>query len=97
MAETMAKCRACSQSHKVEVWNRINVSENPELKERVKDGSLFVWECPHCGATNLVPGQTLYHDPDSRIMIFLLPDGAVPESQAEALEQQLFALSTSLE
>ncbi len=80
MAETTVKCRVCSQSHKVEAWNRINVSENPELKEKVKDGSLFVWECPHCGASNLIPGQTLYHDPDARLMVFLLPDGALPES-----------------
>ena len=97
MAETTVKWRVCSQSHKVEAWNRINVSENPELKEKVKDGSLFVWECPHCGASNLIPGQTLYHDPDARLMVFLLPDGALPESQAAALEQQLSALSGSLE
>ena len=42
-----AACPACGEKHGIEVWNRINVGENPELKAKVKDGSLFVWECPH--------------------------------------------------
>lgn len=41
-----AACPACGEKHGIEVWNRINVGENPELKAKVKDGSLFVWECP---------------------------------------------------
>ena len=50
MAETTVKCRVCSQSHKVEAWNRINVSENPELKEKVKDGSESVTTAAHKNA-----------------------------------------------
>lgn len=86
--EIKATCRSCSQEHKVEFWNRINVSENPELKERVKDGSLFVWECPHCGTSNLISGQVLYHDPESKLMVFVIP---------ETFEKQLAELSASLE
>ena len=86
--EIKATCRSCSQEHKVEFWNRINVSENPELKEKVKDGSLFVWECPHCGTSNLISGQILYHDPESKLMVFVIP---------ETFEKQLAELSASLE
>lgn len=86
--EITATCRSCSQEHKVEFWNRINVSENPELKEKVKDGSLFVWECPHCGTSNLISGQVLYHDPESKLMVFVIP---------ETFEKQLAELSASLE
>ena len=80
-----AACPACGEKHGIEVWNRINVGENPELKAKVKDGSLFVWECPHCGKANLVQGQTLYHDPNERLMIWLMPDGILPEAQEKAL------------
>lgn len=90
-------CMNCGQLHEVEVWNRINVRENPELKERVKDGSLFTWECPHCGKPNLIRTQTLYHDPDNHLMIWMLPDGVLSEAQEKALESQLAAISDSLE
>lgn len=85
-------CTHCGQKHEVEVWNRINVREAPELKEKVKDGSLFVWECPHCGTANLVRYQTLYHDPDGKLMVWLLPEGALPQAQAEALSARLEAM-----
>ena len=89
-----AKCSSCGEPREVEVWSRINVGENPELKPSVKDGSLFVWKCPHCGTSNLILSPALYHDPDGRVMIWLLPSGSVPEAQVEALEAQL---SDSLE
>ena len=80
-----------------EVWNRINVEENPELKDRVKDGSLFVWECPHCGKTNLARYQTVYHDPEGRLMVWLLPPGSLPEESVRAVERGLEEASGTLE
>jgi hypothetical protein len=53
------------------VYDSINVREAPELKAQVLDGSLFVWECPYCGARNLVRCQTLYHDPDEKLMVWM--------------------------
>jgi len=91
------KCTSCGEFHEVEAWNRINVRENPELKSKVKDGSLFVWECPHCGKMNLLRTQTLFHDPDNHLMIWMLPSGVLSEAQEQALENQLASLSDSLE
>ena len=71
-------CSNCQRSTSVEVYPSINVALDPELKSRVKDGSLFVWECPYCGHRNLLKYQTLYHDPDSRLMVWLLPGEALP-------------------
>jgi hypothetical protein len=53
------------------VHDSVNVREEPSLKAQVLDGSAFVWECPHCGAKNLVRSQTLYHDPDEKLMVWL--------------------------
>ena len=58
--------------------------QEPALKASVKDGSLFVWECPHCGTANLARYACLYHDPQERLMIWLLPDGPVPETASVA-------------
>jgi len=64
------------------VYKSINTSLDPELKEKVKDGSLFVWECPDCGKMNLAKYETLYHDPDSKLMIWLSDKEAGAEMMA---------------
>ena len=48
--EGMAACPQCGNRNTIKVYRSINVADNPELKEKVKDGSLFLWECPHCGS-----------------------------------------------
>ena len=87
--EQQATCSRCGGSHTITAYPGINVAREPDLKARVRDGSLFVWECPRCGARNLVHGQTLYHDPDARMMVWLLPEGALDEAQVRAVEAQL--------
>ena len=74
----LASCSNCHKQTELEVCQSINVALDPQLKARVKDGSLFVWECPYCGTRNLARYQTLYHDPDSKLMVWLLPGDAVP-------------------
>ena len=81
-------CNKCHQTTEIDVRQSINVALDPELKARVKDGSLFVWECPYCGHRNLALYQTLYHDPDAKLMVWLLPGDAQPPQQvAEAVKQ----------
>ena len=84
-----ASCSHCHQSAEVTVYPRINTALDPELKQRVKDGSLFVWECPYCGTRNLLRYETLYHDPAARLMIWLLPGTQLPPSQVEDAVKQL--------
>ena len=83
--------------HEITVPGGINVGETPELKSRVKDGSLFVWECPACGTANLARCQTLYHDPEQRLMVWLLPDGVLSEERMETVEKALAAQAAELE
>ena len=81
-------CNKCHQTTQIDVHQSINVALEPELKARVKDGSLFVWECPYCGQRNLALYQTLYHDPDAKLMVWLLPGQAQPpQAVAEAVKQ----------
>ncbi|MGP1621589.1 MAG: CpXC domain-containing protein [Candidatus Cryptobacteroides sp.] len=87
--ENIGTCSNCGEEHKVEVYSGINVQNEPQLKEKIKDGSLFMWECPHCGTRNLSVYQTLYHDPEQKLMIWLLPDGALPPAQMEAVKKAL--------
>ena len=82
------RCSKCGQYHSVEPVQSINTALDPQLKKRVKDGSLFVWECPYCGTRNLLTGQTLYHDPEAKLMLWMLPEGQEPpQAVAEAVKQ----------
>ena len=78
------RCSRCGQFHEITLHSSINAMQEPTLKASVKDGSLFVWECPHCGTANLAKYSCLYHDPQERLMIWLLPDGPVPETASVA-------------
>lgn len=92
-----AKCCRCGKVHDLDAYGSINVSQDPELKERVKDGSLFVWECEACGSKNLQAFETLYHDPDRKLMVWLLPLGSMATEQAESLGAQLSRIAESLD
>ena len=82
-------CSHCHRSTQAEPVQRINTALDPELKARVKDGSLFVWECPYCGTRNLLKYQTLYHDPEARLMVWLLPEGMTPPAEVEEAVKDL--------
>ncbi len=83
-----ASCSRCGGTHSVETYPSINTALDPDLKARVRDGSLFVWECPSCGARNLLKYQTLYHDPAEKLMVWLLPGDDEPPAQvADAVKE----------
>ncbi len=92
ITEALAPCSKCGQQNKIRIYRSINISENPELKDKVKDGSLFLWECPHCGQVNLAKYETLYHDPAGKVMVWLLPEGDLPESQMQSITMHTKAM-----
>ena len=91
-ATALAPCNRCGERSEITVYKSMNVAENPELKEKLRDGSLFIWECPHCHQANLARYETLYHDPEKKIMIWLMPAGELPESQMKAIANHTRAM-----
>ena len=87
-----AVCQKCGKEHKIDIYKSINSAENPELKAAVLDGSLFLWECPHCGASNLVGYECLYHDPDEKFMVWMLPFGLPEGPEKDAIVNQTKAM-----
>lgn len=90
--EGYAVCSKCGGRTPIKVYSSINVSENPELKDKVRDGSLFLWQCPSCGQVNLARYETLYHDPAGKLMVWLIPDGQVSETQMAAITRHTRAM-----
>lgn len=72
--ELQAPCRRCGEMHRLAHRSTINAATDPDLKQQVLDGSLFVWECPHCGERNLDASPLLYIDPEARLLAVLSAD-----------------------
>ena len=90
-------CTNCGAGNDITIYPGINVASDPELKAKVKDGSLFVWKCPDCGQLNLNPYQTLYHDPAAKIMVWLFPEETVSEEDRIVAENRMALISKQLQ
>jgi len=87
-------CPGCSQSSEVTIWESINVGLDPELKQKVLDGTLFSFECPVCGHKESLVYATLYHDQERRFMTWWMPsvDGKKPHESLEELNKNRIKL-----
>lgn len=68
-------CRQCGTPVEVTLWNSVNVTSNPELKEKVLSGDIFLAHCPNCGVEMTLLHELLYHDMEKRHMIWLTRPG----------------------
>lgn len=78
--EISLTCPQCGKEHPFIIWNSINTTLDPEMKEAVKDRSAFRFVCPNCGAETYVDYDLLYHQMEDRIMIHY---ACLDESAAE--------------
>ena len=76
-------CRSCGKTTELEYASSVNVALNPELKQQVRSGSLFLWTCPECGSSNLLNLPFLDHDPGEKLMILLSPSPVRSEDLPE--------------
>lgn len=101
MPEIQITCPHCGAKGQTNTYPLINVGTNPELKEAVKNGSLFLWDCPSCGQRSLLRFSTLYHDPVAKLMILLHGEdgawdklGAIASQIADSPELEGYTLRT---
>ncbi|MBE6123177.1 MAG: hypothetical protein E7190_10790 [Erysipelotrichaceae bacterium] len=85
-SEYDVKCPACGHEYRQSLPAWINVSEHPEQKESVLDGSLFTMRCPACGCEYGLVYPLLYHDSGRQLMIQLI-DGTDENPFEKALDQ----------
>ena len=64
-------CSRCGEEHALDIPQSVNAATQPELRDRVRNGELFTWTCPHCGTVNLLKVPFLYHDPAEHLMLVL--------------------------
>ncbi|RKY49477.1 MAG: hypothetical protein DRP86_05215 [Candidatus Neomarinimicrobiota bacterium] len=81
-------CPTCGHQQPFEVWDSLNASKNPELKEKLIHGDLTTMVCEACQSAVFVKFDMIYHDLNKKMMILLrYPDenGNVPEFDPESL------------
>ena len=80
-------CPHCGAAVKTGMWPAISARDNPELRERVLDETLFDWKCPQCGYTAQLMYPCLYHDPERQFMVYVEPNGCGKSETADAEEK----------
>lgn len=68
---TLVNCEHCGGEYEFTWYRSINVSLDPELKEKVISGEIFKTKCPHCGKDSYMLFPFLYHDMEKNFMIYV--------------------------
>ena len=67
--EVNITCPHCDAVTPFKIWLSVNTSQDPDLKQKVRDQSLFDFECPYCGTKTAVDYGMLYHQPEEKIIV----------------------------
>jgi hypothetical protein len=66
-------CPKCNRSSNFTIWQSVNVTLNPDLKDKLLTGELLLFICPFCKFSQKVGYSILYHDQKKEYMIWYLP------------------------
>jgi CHAT domain-containing protein/tetratricopeptide (TPR) repeat protein len=77
-------CPQCELSFYVEIWQIIDLAEQPGLRADLLQGKINLPVCPHCGTVGLLEDGFLVNDPECERVIFFLPLG---ESDGQGIQR----------
>lgn len=63
----------CGEIFEAELYNSINSTEDPGLKEALLSGEINVVCCPKCNQIFYAEHFLLYHDPEAQLIAFVYP------------------------
>lgn len=78
------ECPNCHGAGTFKTWDCIDVSAQPELRERViHDPMLFFYYCNHCYSRIRIDAPCLYIDRARKMLVWLVPDQEMEMTQGE--------------
>lgn len=77
-------CPKCMNEEEVVLWDRVNVAEDPDLKDRLLRRKLMSHDCANCGETLTNTTPLLYVDPNAKLQVFYSPTVFVLASELAA-------------
>lgn len=91
MSKSVSKnviCPECEASVAAKMWTVVNTAKTPELRDKIMNETLFDWRCPSCQFQAQLISHCLYHDPEKKFMIYLVPDFDQPVLEDGGVEAQ---------
>lgn len=74
MDREMLNCPNCDMEIGFKPIEFVDVSTDPDYKEKIMNGQFFMVKCPECGAEIMVEYPIMYMDPDKKLNIYMAPD-----------------------
>ena len=82
MEREMLNCPNCEAEIGFKPIEFVDVSTDPDYKEKIMNGQFFLVKCNECGAEIMVEYPVMYMDPEKKLNIYMAPD-----HDGELLEQ----------
>ena len=83
---TQMTCPKCSTTFDIEQYNVINAQTQPELREKLLNGSIFLQTCPRCG-THMHAAYTCVYSNDEKKFLVSFQHGQTRGHTAHAAIQ----------
>lgn len=69
-------CPQCGEPQKYRLFAGVNAQDNPELKEKILEETLFDWRCQRCNYFAAMAYPFLYTDPEKKLLVCVTPAGS---------------------
>lgn len=84
--QTQISCPNCGMAYMADIYQLIDISRDPGLKELLLSGQLNLAVCPQCGAGGRIATPLLYHDPAHDLFMVHVP----PEVNMDQVQREEF-------
>lgn len=89
-------CPQCRREQDVRLYDAINASSEPALREALMENQLNAVVCEECAFSFRVDKPLLYHDTDRRMMIYWIPTADDQLAQGEDTFRETLSSMTAL-
>ena len=72
--QVLAQCPVCLNEETLTIWDMIDASTDPDLREKLLRKTLQSLDCRNCGNATLIASPLTYLDPDHGLLIECRPD-----------------------
>lgn len=73
------ECPNCGHKQETTIWDSVNVTEDPELRDSLVKAELNMFCCEKCEFKGLVPAALLYHDMARKFCVQYYPPEALED------------------
>ncbi|MBK8984886.1 MAG: CpXC domain-containing protein [Chloroflexi bacterium] len=82
--QTQITCPNCQTRYVAEVYQLLDVGQQPELKQYILSNQFNLAVCPQCGASGQIGTPLVYHDPAHELFMTFVP----PEMNLDAMQRE---------